>query len=223
MNITSTDALIIVDPQIDFCPGGALAVERGDEIMAGINSLAADFKEAGGVVVITQDYHPHGHKSFASSWYMEPFAEIDLPYGSQTLWPDHCVQKSRGAAFHPLIVTGALNDADLIIRKGTNREIDSYSAFVENDKKTKTGLAGYLREKDIKRCVFVGLAYDFCVGYSALDARSLGFEATVLKNLTRAIAMPVLGDPSFTTIAAIEHQFDAMGVTVQNFVEEPVA
>lgn len=201
------DALIIIDPQIDFCPGGALAVAGGDEIMAGIAALAERFE----LVVITQDWHPRAHKSFASSHEGgQPFSTAEMPYGTQVLWPDHCVAGSRGAEFHPALA-GAVERAHLILRKGTNPDIDSYSAFFENDKVTATGLAGYLRDKGVKRCVFVGLAYDFCVAWSALDARRLGFEALVVKPLTRAIAMP--GEDG-TTADAAERDFQRNGVAV---------
>lgn len=177
------DALIVIDAQNDFCPGGALAVPKGDEIMAAVNRLAADFP----LVVLTQDWHPRDQISFASRHGRAPFETIQAPYGPQVLWPDHCVQGTRGAEFHPAIAAGAATRADLILRKGTNPAVDSYSAFFENDKKTATGLAGYLRERGVDRCVFVGLALDFCVRYSAEDARTLGFEAVVIEAATRAI------------------------------------
>jgi nicotinamidase/pyrazinamidase len=201
-----TDALIIIDPQNDFCPGGALAVAGGDEIMAGIDALAQRFD----TVVVTQDWHPPAHKSFASNHDgAEPFSAVDMPYGSQVLWPDHCVEGTPGADFHPDL-RAALLRTKLIVRKGYNPEIDSYSAFYENDKTTSTGLAGWLRDKDVKRCIFVGLAYDFCVAYSALDAVREGFEALVVKPLTRPIAMPV--DDGRTTVDIAEHQFEEAGV-----------
>ncbi|MDB5670855.1 MAG: bifunctional nicotinamidase/pyrazinamidase [Alphaproteobacteria bacterium] len=202
------DALIVIDPQIDFCPGGALAVAGGDEIMAGIADLAERFE----LVVITQDWHPRSHKSFATSHEGgEAFATTEMDYGTQVLWPDHCVQGSPGADFHPGIAA-TVERASLILRKGTNPGIDSYSAFFENDKTTPTGLAGYLREKGVKRCVFVGLAYDFCVAWSALDARRLGFEAMVVRPLTRAIAMPAEGGG--TTADAAEREFARSGVAL---------
>ncbi|WP_294306889.1 nicotinamidase [uncultured Sphingomonas sp.] len=205
--IAESDALIIVDPQMDFCPGGRLAVAGGDEIMAGINALALRFR----LVVITQDWHPQSHSSFASSHSgRRPFDTISMPYGEQVLWPDHCIQGTAGAEFHP-DVHGAIDRADLIIRKGCNPQVDSYSAFYENDRTTKTGLAGYLRDKQVRRCVFVGLAYDFCVAWSALDARREGFEAVILKDHTRAIGMP-LG--SGTTIDEAEARFRAAEVRV---------
>jgi len=200
------DALIVIDPQLDFCPGGALAVAGGDEIMAGIAELAGRFE----LVVITQDWHPRGHKSFASSHDGgQPFGTAEMAYGTQVLWPDHCVQGTSGADFHPALAS-AVERAHLILRKGYNPGIDSYSAFFENDKTTATGLAGYLRDKAVTRCVFVGLAYDFCVAWSALDARRLGFEAVVLKPLTRAIAMPAEGGG--TTADAAEADFRREGV-----------
>jgi nicotinamidase/pyrazinamidase len=201
------DALIIIDPQIDFCPGGALAVAGGDEIMADIAALAHRFE----LVVITQDWHPREHKSFASSHEGgQPFGTAELAYGTQVLWPDHCVAGSAGAEFHPDLAR-AVERAHLILRKGYNPGIDSYSAFFENDKVTATGLAGYLRDKGVKRCVFVGLAYDFCVAWSALDAVRLGFEALVVKPLTRAIAMP--GEDG-TTADAAEREFVEAGVAL---------
>jgi nicotinamidase/pyrazinamidase len=204
---TVSDALIIVDPQIDFCPGGRLAVAGGNEIMAGIDILARRFRH----VVVTQDWHPAGHSSFASSHPGRlPFDTIAMPYGEQVLWPDHCIQGTAGAAFHP-DVRGAVARAHLIVRKGYNPDVDSYSAFFENDKETKTGLAGYLRDKHVHRCVFVGLAYDFCVAWSALDARREGFEACILKDHTRAIAMPIQGG---TTVDAAEARFQEANVQI---------
>ena len=203
--ITGSDALIVVDPQIDFCPGGRLAVAGGTEIMAEIELLAPRFQH----VVVTQDWHPAGHLSFASSHSgRKPFDTVAMPYGEQVLWPDHCVQGTAGAEFHPG-VEGTIRRAHVIVRKGYNPEIDSYSAFFENDKTTRTGLAGYLRDKQVRRCVFIGLAYDFCVAWSALDARREGFEASILTDYTRAIAMPA-GDG--TTVDVAEAQFRAAGV-----------
>ncbi len=173
-------ALIVIDVQNDFCPGGALAVPGGDEVVAPINAMMDDFD----AVILTQDWHPAGHSSFASSHPgQEPFWVIDMPYGPQVLWPDHCVQGSEGAAFHP----GLRSDGDLILRKGFNREIDSYSAFFENDRSTPTGLEGYLRTRGIDRLTLVGLATDFCVHYSAVDAARLGFDVAVRMQACRAI------------------------------------
>jgi len=173
-------ALIVIEVQNDFCPGGALAVSGGDEIVPGINALMGEFD----AVVLTQDWHPAGHSSFASSHDgQDPMSVIDMPYGPQVLWPDHCIQGSHGAAFHE----GLRVDADLIIRKGFNPAIDSYSAFFENDHKTPTGLEGYLRTRGLTELTMVGLALDFCVNYSAVDAAGLGFDVTVLQDLTRAI------------------------------------
>lgn len=173
-------ALIVIDVQNDFCPGGALAVSGGDEIVAPINALMDSFD----AVILTQDWHPAGHSSFASSHDgAEPMSLIEMPYGPQVLWPDHCVQKSKGAAFHRDLRT----DADLIIRKGFNPAIDSYSAFFENDQATPTGLEGYLHTRGITDVTLVGLATDFCVSYSAVDAANLGFNATVRADLCRAI------------------------------------
>ncbi len=174
------DALIVIDVQNDFCPGGALAVAGGDEIVGGINTLMGDFD----TVILTQDWHPAGHSSFASSHEgAAPMSLIEMPYGPQVLWPDHCIQGTDGAAFHADLRV----DGDLIIRKGFNPAIDSYSAFFENDHKTPTGLEGYLRTRGIERLVMVGLALDFCVNYSAVDAAKLGFDVTVRRDLTRAI------------------------------------
>ena len=202
------DALIVVDPQVDFCPGGALAVAGGDEIMPGIAGLASSFE----LVVVTQDWHPRGHASFASSHEgAPPFGTTQMPYGEQVLWPDHCVQGSAGADFHPALAP-AVERAHLILRKGFHAGIDSYSAFYENDRTTRTGLAGYLRDKAARRCVLVGLAYDFCVAYSAVDAVRDGFEAVVLKELTRAIAMPAAAGG--TTADEAEERFREVGVMV---------
>ncbi len=175
------DALIVIDIQNDFCPGGALAVTGGDEIVPRVNALMEDFA----VVVLTQDWHPAGHSSFASSHAgAAPFGQVAMPYGPQTLWPDHCVQGTPGAHFHPGLRT---DPADLILRKGFRAAIDSYSAFFENDKATPTGLAGYLRDRGVSDLTFVGLATDFCVAWSAMDAARLGFAATVLEGACRAI------------------------------------
>lgn len=177
----TTDALIIIDVQNDFCPGGSLAVPGGDEIIAGINGLMDQFS----VCILTQDWHPAGHSSFASSHTGKgPYDVIEMPYGPQVLWPDHCVQGTGGAAFHKDLRT---DPADLIIRKGYNSAIDSYSAFFENDQVTPTGLDGYLRSRGVERLVMVGLALDFCVNFSAVDAAKLGFQVSVDQNLCRAI------------------------------------
>jgi len=177
----SDKALIMIDIQNDFCPGGALEVAGGHEIIARVNRLQNDFA----VKVLTQDWHPSDHSSFADNHRdAEPYALIDMPYGPQILWPRHCVQGSAGAAFHPQLET---NSADLILRKGFRSAIDSYSAFFENDHKTATGLEGYLRERNVHDIVFVGLAMDFCVRFSAVDAAKLGFSVTVLDGACRAI------------------------------------
>lgn len=174
-------ALIVVDLQVDFCPGGALAVAGGDEIVGPVNALMADHD----AIVLTQDWHPADHSSFAGNHPgAQPFGTMAMPYGEQVLWPDHCVIGSKGAAFHPGL---DLDRADLILRKGFRREIDSYSAFFENDRRTSTGLAGYLRDRGLTDLHFVGLAHDFCVAWSAIDAARLGFAATVIESATRAI------------------------------------
>jgi nicotinamidase/pyrazinamidase len=175
------DVLLVVDLQNDFCPGGALAVPRGDEIVPLVNRLGERFRH----VVLTQDWHPPGHRSFASAHPgRQPFETIDLAYGPQTLWPDHCVQDTPGAAFH---VGLDLPRAELVLRKGFRPEIDSYSAFVENDRRTPTGLAGYLRERGLSRLFLAGIATDYCVLYSALDARRHGFAAVLVEDACRGI------------------------------------
>ena len=175
-------ALIVIDVQNDFCPGGALAVAGGDEIVTSINEMMAEFD----AVILTQDWHPAGHSSFASGHDMAAFSSIEMPYGPQVLWPDHCVQGSAGAAFHGGL---ASHHADLIIRKGYRSTIDSYSAFFENDQTTATGLEGYLKTRGLLDLTLVGLATDYCVAYSALDAAGLGFQVTVNTELCRPIDM----------------------------------
>ncbi len=183
MQITPHDVLIVIDVQNDFCPGGALAVTDGDAVVEPIHKIAPPFQH----IVLTQDWHTPGHSSFASSHFgKQPFEQIELSYGLQTLWPEHCMQQTFGAEFHPDL---HLPQAELILRKGFRREIDSYSAFFENDRTTATGLAGYLRERGLTRVFFAGLAYDYCVGYSALDARRLGLPAFVIRDACRAIDM----------------------------------
>ena len=178
---TEHDVLIVTDPQVDFCPGGALAVPQGDAIIPIVNRLARRFAH----VVITQDWHPPGHMSFASAHPgRRPFETIAVDYGPQTLWPDHCVQGTPGAAFHPAL---DIPHAELVIRKGYHRAIDSYSAFRENDGKTPTGLTGYLRERGLARVTLCGLATDFCVFFSAIDAREAGFETAVVLEASRAL------------------------------------
>lgn len=174
-------ALIVIDVQNDFCPGGALAVPGGDEIVDGINALM----DAANAVVLTQDWHPEGHSSFASSHEgRAPYEMIDLPYGAQVLWPEHCIQGSAGAQFHDNL---RADRAEMIVRKGFRAGIDSYSAFFENDQRTPTGLEGYLRTRGISELMMVGLATDFCVNFSAVDAAKLGFDVTVRMDLCRAI------------------------------------
>lgn len=181
MQISPRAVLLVIDVQNDFIPGGQLPVPEGDLIVPLINRLARPFKQ----VVIAQDWHPKGHASFASSHPgRQPYDVIQLPYGEQTLWPDHCVQATAGADFHPEL---DLPHAQLVIRKGCNPEIDSYSAFLEADRQTTTGLAGYLSERGIDTVYMVGLALDFCVMYSALDARAAGFNAFVVLDACRAI------------------------------------
>ena len=174
-------ALVVIDLQNDFCPGGALAVDGGDDIVPIVNRMIAEHEH----VVLTQDWHPAGHSSFASTHDgKQPFETVDMPYGPQTLWPDHCVQGTKGAQFHPDLVW---TRAELIVRKGFRKTIDSYSAFFENDHTTPTGLGGYLKERGIASITLVGLATDFCVAYSALDARKLGLDVTVELDACRGI------------------------------------
>jgi len=180
-SIGERDILLLVDIQNDFCPGGALAVPRGDEIVPLVNRLARRFRH----VVLTQDWHPRGHGSFASTYPgKKPYETIEVAYGAQVLWPDHCVQGTRGADFRADL---DVPHAELVLRKGYHREIDSYSAFVENDRKTATGLAGYLRERGFARVFIAGLALDFCVRYSAEDAHREGFSVVVVADACRGI------------------------------------
>jgi nicotinamidase/pyrazinamidase len=193
------EALIVIDVQNDFCPGGALAVAEGDAIVPGINAAMADFS----AVVLTQDWHPANHASFADNHPgAAPFSMAEMDYGPQVLWPRHCVQGTEGAAFHAGLDA---TRADLLIRKGFRPAIDSYSAFFENDRKTATGLDGYLRDRGINRLVLVGLATDFCVAYSALDAARLGYDVTVRMDLCRAIDLD-------GSLATMSDQMRAAGV-----------
>ena len=181
MKSDNRDVLLIVDVQNDFCPGGALAVPQGDEIVPLVNKIAAGFAH----IVLTQDWHPAGHLSFASAHPgRHPFETVELPYGTQVLWPDHCVQGTPGAEFHPDL---DVPHAELVLRKGFVATIDSYSALRENDRKTPTGLASYLRERGLARITMVGIATDYCVLYSALDAREAGFEVTVETRACRGL------------------------------------
>jgi nicotinamidase/pyrazinamidase len=195
MQIRNDDVLLIIDVQNDFCPGGALAVGDGDAVVPVVNRLAERFDH----LVLTQDWHPTGHSSFATSHPgSAPFETIAMPYGQQTLWPDHCVQGSAGAAFHPCL---EMKRAELIIRKGFRREIDSYSAFYENDRRTATGLAGYLRERGLRRIFLAGLATDYCVHYSAVDARRLGFDTVLIEEACRAIDLAGSLDAAWAAMA----------------------
>ncbi len=206
MRIAANDVLIVIDVQNDFCSGGALAVPRGDEVIAPILRIAPRFQH----VVLTQDWHPANHTSFATSHPgRKPFETIELAYGAQTLWPLHCVQGTAGAEFHPAL---HLPQAELIVRKGFRPEIDSYSALFENDHATPTGLAGYLRERGLTRLFFAGLAYDYCVGYSALDARRLSFPSVVLRDACRAIDLD-------GSAAAMDAQLAAAEVAVIDSAE----
>lgn len=205
----ATDALLVIDMQLDFLPNGALAVTDGDKIIPGINVLAARFDH----VILTQDWHPRGHISFASSHPgKQLFETIEAPYGAQTLWPDHCIQGTSGAELHPDL---RIPHTELILRKGFRKGIDSYSAFTENDQRTPTGLAGYLRERRLTRLFFCGLAYDFCVGFSALAAAALGFESLVIEDLTRAVNLPATVDTTNTAFAAKGIQRISSSVLIQ--------
>jgi nicotinamidase/pyrazinamidase len=201
MKISHRDALIVVDVQNDFCTGGALAVPGGEKVVPAINRIAERFEN----VVLTQDWHPEDHVSFASNHpHARPYGTIELSYGPQVLWPAHCVQGSAGAEFH-----GALQiaSASLLLRKGFRRDIDSYSAFYENDRKTSTGLAGYLRERELKTLFFVGLAFDFCVRFSAEDARKAGFDAVVIEEACRGIDLD-------GSVAATHHSLKSLGIPI---------
>jgi nicotinamidase/pyrazinamidase len=204
MKITPTDddVLVVIDVQNDFCPGGNLAVPKGDEIVPTVNRLMGLFRH----VVLTQDWHPKGHSSFASTHKGQPFTNIKLEYGDQTLWPDHCVQGTKGAEFHRDLVA---RDSELVLRKGFRKEIDSYSAFYENDRATKTGLNGYLRDRGLKRLFMCGLATDFCVAWSALDGRREGFPIIVVEDACRAIDLN-------GSLAAARGEMIKAGITLAN-------
>ena len=203
MKTTPNDVLLVIDVQNDFCPGGALAVADGDAVVELIHRAAQHFQH----IILTQDWHTPDHNSFASAHPgKHPFEQIKLGYGVQTLWPDHCIQGTRGADFHSAL---QLTRAELILRKGFRRAIDSYSAFFENDRTTATGLAGYLHERGLTRVFLAGLAYDYCVGYSALDARRLNLPAVILRDACRAIDLD-------GSVAAIEREFAAAGVELVN-------
>jgi nicotinamidase/pyrazinamidase len=183
ITLQPTDALLVIDVQNDFMPGGNLAVPDGDAVVPLINTVAKKFDHA----ILTQDWHPPQHISFASTHNKKPFETVQVHYGTQTLWPEHVIQHTQGAAFHPAL---QIPHAELILRKGFRRHIDSYSAFLENDHTTPTGLAGYLRERNLQRLFLCGLAYDFCVRYSAIDGKNLGFETIVIEDATRSVDLP---------------------------------
>jgi nicotinamidase/pyrazinamidase len=200
MQLRPTDALLVIDMQLDFLPGGALAVADGDAILPGINSLAARFDH----VILTQDWHTPNHISFASTHGLLPFTDtVETSYGTQHLWPDHCIQGTHGADLHPDL---DIPHTELILRKGFRKDIDSYSAFTENDQQTPTGLAGYLRERGLTRLFFTGVAYDFCVGFSALAAARLGFKSIVIEDLTRAVNLPTTVDTTNDAFAVASVQ-----------------
>jgi len=198
-------ALIIIDIQNDFCTGGSLAVKDGEAIIEHINVVQGNFD----TIILTQDWHPEGHSSFASNHNAEVFSNVEMDYGSQVLWPDHCIQGSGGAHFHRNLNT---NNCDLILRKGCNPKIDSYSAFFENDKITPTGLDGYLIKKEIREIYLCGLAFDYCVFYSALDGIKLGFDVFIFQDLTKAID---LNDSYENT----KNKMIEKGIKLINFIE----
>lgn len=194
-----SDVLLVIDVQNDFCPGGALAVPRSDEVVSIVNRLASRFAN----VVLTQDWHPADHLSFASAHPgRKPFEIVTAAYGPQVLWPDHCVQETPGAAFHPSLT---IPHAALVLRKGIRRTIDSYSAFYENDRKTPTGLVGYLRERNLTKIFLTGLAFDFCVRYSAEDAARSGFAVAVIEDACRGIDME-------GSVAATRRSFESLKI-----------
>ena len=196
---SATDALLVIDLQNDFCPGGTLAVEGGDQIVPVVNALAHRFAH----VILTQDWHPAGHISFASAHTgAAPYSNFAAPYGPQALWPDHCVQHTAGADFHPGL---SVPHAELILRKGFRRDVDSYSAFLENDHTTQTGLAAHLRERGLARLFLCGLAYDFCVRFSAIDGTALDFECLVIEDATRAVNLP-------GSVLATDQAFEEAGI-----------
>ena len=194
-----SDILLVIDVQNDFCPGGALAVPRGDEVVPIVNRLASRFPN----VVLTQDWHPADHLSFASAHPgRKPFEIVTAAYGPQVLWPDHCVQETPGAAFHPSLT---IPHAALVLRKGIRRTIDSYSAFYENDRRTPTGLVGYLQERNLTKVFLAGLAFDFCVRYSAEDAARSGFAVAVIEDACRGIDME-------GSVAATRRSFESLKI-----------
>ncbi len=199
MTTGESDVLLVIDVQNDFCPGGALAVPRGDEVVPIVNRLASRFAN----VVLTQDWHPPDHLSFASAHPgRKPFEIVTAAYGPQVLWPDHCVQETRGAEFHPSLT---IPHAALVLRKGIRRTIDSYSAFYENDRTTPTGLVGYLRERNLTHIFLAGLAFDFCVRYSAEDATRSGFAVAVIEDACRGIDMEA-------SVAATNRSFESLKI-----------
>jgi nicotinamidase/pyrazinamidase len=196
IRISGDDLLLVIDVQNDFCAGGALAVPDGDAVVPVINRVAERFEH----IALTQDWHPEGHSSFATTHKgRAPFEVMTMPYGEQTLWPDHCVQGAAGAGFHPRL---NVQRAELVIRKGFRPAIDSYSAFYENDRRTPTGLAGYLRERGFRRVFLAGLATDFCVYYSAVDARRLGFDIVLIEQGCRGIDLNGSLDAAWAAMAA---------------------
>jgi nicotinamidase/pyrazinamidase len=203
MKISEQDVLVVIDVQNDFCSDGALAVPDGEKVVPAVNRIAQKFRN----VVLTQDWHPRDHVSFASNHANKrPFDMIELPYGPQVLWPDHCVQDTSGAQFHKAL---HVPQAGLVIRKGFRHDIDSYSALYENDRKTPTGLLGYLRERQLKTMFIAGLAFDFCVRYSAEDARKAGFEVAVIEDACRGIDLE-------GSMAAAHRSLKSLGISIIN-------
>jgi nicotinamidase/pyrazinamidase len=206
MPIEAGDVFLVIDVQNDFCPGGLLPVPYGDDVVSPINRLANRFTH----IVLTQDWHPHGHHSFASSHPgRKPYETIQAHYGAQTLWPDHCIQETHGAQLHADL---QIPHADLILRKGFRPEIDSYSAFFENDRETPTGLAGYLHERGFSRVFLAGLAFDYCVRYSAEDAQRQGFTAVIIEDACRAIG--VADSVEAARLSFVEHGINTIEASV---------
>lgn len=215
-NLGPKDALLRIDLINAFGPKGGLPVVGGDEITQGVNELSQQFYDSGALVVDVQDWHPRGHGSFASTHGVPPYSTVQMSYGDQTAWPDHAIQNTWDSEFFADLDTHL---AHLVIRKGFNPKIDSYSAFFENDRATSTGLAGYLRDRNIERVFIVGLAYDFCVGFSALDARRYFMDVIVLKDLTRGIDLPT---DTGGTVADMERKFRENDVVVANSTDAEI-
>jgi nicotinamidase/pyrazinamidase len=205
LTITDRDVLVVIDVQNDFCDGGALPVPGGQEVVPVIHRLAPAFQH----VILTQDWHPRDHHSFASHHPgREPFDSIETQHGAQVLWPDHCIQNTEGAALHPHLL---LDNAELVLRKGFRSHIDSYSAFLENDHRTPTGLKGYLHERGLKRVFLAGLAYDYCVRYSAVDSHNAGFETYVIEDACKSIGDHDATNRDFTELGIRRVRSEMLG------------